>query len=231
MGSVTDSAFPSAKTFPADGTAKPTGVRWRILALLFFATTICYLDRIVFSVLAKEIKTDLNLSTEQYGDLQAAFQFAYTLGFLAMGKLIDRYGTRIGYAVAIVWWSLAAMMHAVARGPLVFGFWRAMLGLGEAGNFPAAIRAVGEWFPQRDRAFATGIFNAGSNVASMIGPPVFAWAALQYGWQACFVVTGSTGFIWLVLWLVYFRRPGEHRDVNAAELALIEEGAARWKLR
>lgn len=156
-----------------------TRVRWWILGLIFVATTINYLDRIVFSVLATTIRVDLHLDTVQYGNLQAAFQFAYTAGFLVMGKVVDRYGTRFGYALAIVWWSIAAMAQAFTKNALWFGFWRAMLGLGESGNFPSAIRAVTEWFPAKDRAFATGIFNAGTNVASMIGPPMFAYAAMR----------------------------------------------------
>ncbi len=150
-----------------------TPIRWVVLALLFFATTINYLDRIVISVLAPVIQKDLNFDDQQYGYVTGAFQFAYTVGFLVMGKLIDRFGTKIGYAVSIVWWSLAAALHAMARTTVDLGFWRAMLGLGEAGNFPAAIKSVAEWFPKKDRAFATGVFNSGTNVAAMIGPPVF----------------------------------------------------------
>lgn len=199
-----------------------TRVRWWILTLLFLATTINYLDRILFSVLAKEIKADLSLSTEAYGNLLSAFEFAYMIGFIFAGKLIDKFGTKIGFGVAVVWWSLAAMMHAFASTPVMFGFWRAMLGLGEAGNFPSAIKAVSEWFPVRDRAFAVGIFNAGTNVASMIGPPMFVYAAAQYGWRACFVVTGAIGFVWLVAWLLFFRQPAQHPGVNVAELKYIE---------
>lgn len=201
-----------------------TRVRWWILGLIFVATTINYLDRIVFSVLATTIRVDLHLDTVQYGNLQAAFQFAYTAGFLVMGKVVDRYGTRFGYALAIVWWSIAAMAQAFTKNALWFGFWRAMLGLGESGNFPSAIRAVTEWFPAKDRAFATGIFNAGTNVASMIGPPIFAYAAMRYGWPACFLVTGASGLVWAVWWWWSYRRPERHRRVNEAERAYILEG-------
>lgn len=202
-------------------------VRWWILALIFFATTINYLDRIVFSVLIPVIRKDLDLNDQDYGLVNGAFQAAYTVGFLFMGKLVDRYGTRIGYAVSIAWWSLAAMLHATAKTTMMLAGWRAMLGMGESGNFPAAIKGVAEWFPKRDRAFATGIFNAGTNVASMVGPPLFAWMLHDMGldWRTCFLVTGGAGFLWLVVWLVMHREPKEHPGVNAAELAYIHSDA------
>jgi ACS family hexuronate transporter-like MFS transporter len=196
-------------------------LRWAMLALLFFATTINYLDRIVLSVLIPVIEKELSLSKVEYGYLTGAFQVAYTAGFLFMGKFIDRFGTRIGYAVALVWWSLAAIAHAAARSALGLGFWRAMLGLGEAGNFPAAIKAVAEWFPKKDRAFATGIFNAGTNVASMIGPPLFVWMNAHVGWRGCFLITGGLGFVWLALWLWQYRPPEAHPRVSPRELQYI----------
>ncbi|MFN7935084.1 MAG: MFS transporter [Bryobacteraceae bacterium] len=198
-------------------------VRWWILALIFFATTINYLDRIVFSVLIPVIRKDLGLNDQEYGLVNGAFQMAYTIGFLFMGKLVDRYGTRIGYSIAIAWWSLAAVLHATAKTTLMLAGWRALLGMGESGNFPAAIKGVTEWFPKRDRAFATGIFNAGTNVASMVGPPLFAWMLYDMGldWRTCFLVTGGAGFLWLVVWMLTHREPKEHPGVNAAELAYI----------
>jgi ACS family hexuronate transporter-like MFS transporter len=192
-------------------------VRWQILAFLFYATTVNYLDRIVFSVLIPVIEKELSLSKLDYGFLTGAFQIAYTVGFLLMGKLIDRWGTRIGYAVSIGWWSLAAVFHATARTAVSLGFWRAMLGLGEAGNFPSAIKAVAEWFPKKDRALATGIFNAGTNVASMIGPPVFVAMNAHFGWRGCFLITGALGFIWLIPWLWSYKIPEHHPRVNQAE--------------
>ncbi len=197
-----------------------------MLALLFAATTINYLDRIVFSVLIPVIRQELKLSDHDYGNINGAFQIAYTVGFLFMGKFIDRYGTRLGYAVAITWWSLAAAFHAFSRGPLGLSFWRAMLGLGEAGNFPAAIKSVAEWFPRKDRAFATGIFNAGTNVASMIGPPLFVAMNAVLGWRACFLITAALGFVWLVLWLSIYRLPERHAGVSRAELEYIRGEAA-----
>jgi len=198
-----------------------TRYRWFILSLLFLVTTNNYLDRIVISVLIPIIRDDLHLSTEQYSYIQATFQMAYTIGFLAVGKFIDRYGTRIGYTLSILWWSIAASLHAFARTGLQLGFWRGMLGLGESGNFPAAIKCVAEWFPKKDRAFATGIFNAGTNVASMVGPPLFVWMAAAYGWRACFVITASTGFVLALVWWIAYRLPEAHGSVSPAELAYI----------
>ncbi len=199
-----------------------TKYRWLMLSLLFAATTVNYLDRIVLGVLIKDIRADLHLNDLQYGYITSAFQFAYMIGFLFAGWFIDKVGTRIGYAVSIAWWSVAAMLHGLAGSAFQLAFWRAVLGLGEAGNFPAAIKAVAEWFPKKDRAFATGIFNAGTNVASMIGPPLFAWMVVHVGWRECFYITGGFGLIWLVLFWVVYRLPREHPRVNQAELDYIE---------
>jgi ACS family hexuronate transporter-like MFS transporter len=196
--------------------------RWWILALLFLITTNNYLDRIVINVLSPVILEDLKFDKQHFGYVSGAFQFTYAIGFLLMGKLIDRYGTRNGYSIAITAWSVAAGLHALSRTWLDLGFWRGMLGLGESGNFPAAIKAVSEWFPKKDRAFATGIFNAGTNVASMVGPPMFVWMNAHFGWRACFYITASTGIICLAAWWTVYRVPREHPGVNAAELAIIE---------
>jgi ACS family hexuronate transporter-like MFS transporter len=202
-----------------------TRTRWWMLALLFFATTICYLDRIVFSFLAPEIRKDIHFTPKVYGYVTSAFQIAYMVGFLFAGRWIDRVGTRIGYAVAVLLWSIAAALHGLARSALSLGFWRGMLGLFESGNFPAAIKSVAEWFPAKDRAFATGIFNAGANVAAMAGPPVLAVMYAAYGWRACFLITASTGLLWLVLWLLSYQPPEKHRRVNQAELDYIRGDA------
>lgn len=196
-------------------------VRWWVVALLFLATVICYLDRIVFSFLAPEIRRDIHFTPEVYGYMTGAFQIAYMVGFIFAGRWIDRVGTRLGFAVAVFLWSIAAALHGVARGALSLGFWRAMLGLSESGNFPAAIKSVAEWFPAKDRALATGIFNAGANVAAMIGPPALALMHAAYGWRACFWITASTGLLWLALWLATYQPPEKHRRANAAELAYI----------
>jgi len=193
--------------------------------LLFVATTVNYLDRILLSVLIPVIREEMHITDKQYGFINGAFQIAYTTGFLFMGKFIDRFGTRIGYAVSIVWWSIAAALHALASGVVSLSFWRAMLGLGEAGNFPAAIKSVAEWFPKKDRAFATGIFNAGTNVASMIGPPLFVWMVFHVSWRTCFLITASLGFVWVVFWLFSYRHPADHKYVSPAELEYIHSDA------
>ena len=196
-------------------------VRWLILALIFLATTINYVDRIMFGVLMPKIRESMTIDAQTYGYLTAAFELAYAVGFLAMGKFIDKFGTRLGYAVATIWWSIASVLHAFAQVPLHLGIGRFLLGLGEAGNFPAAIKGVAEWFPKRDRAFATGIFNAGTNVASMIGPPLFAWMVTRFDWRACFWITGSLGAVWVLLWWWYYKLPEQHPAVNQQELAYI----------
>ncbi len=209
--------------------------RWVILGLLFFATTVNYLDRIVFSVLIPEIRKELHISDLYYGYINGAFQFAYTLGFLFMGKFIDWAGTKVGYLAAIAWWSVAAAFHATAGSSLALGAWRFLLGLGESGNFPSCIKSVAEWFPKRDRAFATGIFNAGTNVAATIGPPIIVGIAAAYGWRAAFLITAGLGALWAPLWWLLYDRPDRHPRANREELAYIQsdrggepEAAVGW---
>ena len=194
-----------------------TNIRWWVLSLLFFATTINYLDRIAFSVLIPVIRVDLHIDDIMYGRINGAFQIFYAAGFIFMGKFIDRYGTRIGYSVSVFFWSVAAGLHALSSSAINLGMWRGMLGVAESGNFPAAIKSVAEWFPKKDRAFATGIFNAGSNVASMIGPPMFVAMSEAFGWRASFSITASLGFVWLAAWLLLYKKPSEHKGVNEAE--------------
>jgi len=197
------------------------GYRWTICALLFFATTINYVDRQVLGILAPTLSRELGWSESQYGDIVSWFSFAYAIGFLGMGRLLDRIGVRKGFALAVVVWSLAAIAHAFARSAAGFSYARAALGLGESGNFPGAIKATADWFPKKERALATGIFNAGSNVGAIITPLIVPWIALKYGWQEAFVFTGSLGFIWLFLWLWLYRSPEGHPKVSAAEMAHI----------
>src|SRR5678815_892270 len=154
--------------------------RWVICGLLFFATTVNYVDRQVLGILSKDLKLAIGWTEVDYGNIVAAFNAAYAFGLLLAGRLMDRIGTRTGYAMAIVWWSLAAMAHALARTPFGFGVARAALGIGEAGNFPAAIKTVAEWFPKKERAFATGLFNAGSNVGAIVAPLTVPWICLLY---------------------------------------------------
>lgn len=204
---------------------KPTGTRWVILAVLFIATTNNYLDRIMLTILSPVILDDLHFGEQEFGYVNSAFQLTYAFGFLAMGKMIDGWGTRAGYTIAIAFWSIAAGLHALARNVVDLAFWRGLLGLGESGNFPAGIKAVCEWFPKKDRALATSIFNSGTNIASVAGPPLFVWLNMHFGWRACFLITASTGIICLVLWWWLYRLPRQHSWTNEAEIALIESDA------
>src|SRR5437763_9282304 len=188
-------------------------IRWTVCALLFFATTINYVDRQVLSILAKTLEKEIGWNDIQYGYITAAFQAAYAIGLLTAGRLMDRLGTRKGYALAITVWSVAAMAHAAAVSAFTFGIARALLGLGEAANFPACIKTVAEWFPKKERALATGIFNSGANIGAVVAPLVVPWLALTYGWQSAFLVTGALGFIWLFFWLGIYRTPQEHPRV------------------
>ncbi len=196
--------------------------RWVICGLLFFATTVNYIDRQVLGILAKDLKLELGWSEIDYGNIVAAFNAAYALGLLLAGRLMDRFGTKIGYSVALIFWSLAAMGHALARSAFGFGVARAALGLGEAGNFPAAIKTVAEWFPKKERAFATGIFNSGTNVGAIVAPLTVPWIAINYGWQWAFILTGLIGFLWLFLWIPMYARPEVHPRVTKAELDHIQ---------
>jgi ACS family hexuronate transporter-like MFS transporter len=196
--------------------------RWVICALLFFATTINYMDRQVLGILAPTLQKDIGWSEAQYGAIVSWFTLAYAFGYLGAGSMMDKLGTRIGFSISVFLWSLAAMSHALARTVFGFGAARFALGLGESGNFPASIKTVAEWFPVRERAFATGIFNAGSNIGAIITPLVVPWVALTYGWQAAFIAVGMLGFLWLAFWIPVYRRPREHPKVSASELAHIE---------
>jgi ACS family hexuronate transporter-like MFS transporter len=198
--------------------------RWAICALLFFATTINYIDRQVLGILYTDdnFKRAIGWNEAQYGFVQTTFQAAYAVGLLLVGSLMDRFGTRKGFSFAVTFWSLAAMGHALARSVFGFGMARFALGLGEAGNFPAAIKTVAEWFPKKDRALATGILNSGSNVGAIVGPLAVPFIAVRFGWQWAFIITGVLGFIWLALWLAIYRRPEEHPKLSRAELEYIQ---------
>ena len=196
--------------------------RWVICGLLFFATTINYVDRQVLGFLAPDLQRAIGWNEAQYGFIVTSFQAAYAISLLVIGRIMDRLGTRKGFSLAIVIWSLAAMGHALARSAFGFGVARFALGLGEGGNFPAAIKTVAEWFPNKERALATGIFNAGSNLGPIIVPLTVPWIVFHYGWQAAFIATGAVGFLWLILWLPVYRRPEEHPRVSPEELAHIK---------
>ncbi len=197
--------------------------RWVICAMLFFATTINYIDRAVLGILAtdKAFVATIGWNDAEYGFITTSFQAAYATGLLLVGYLMDRFGTRKGFSFAITFWSVAAMAHALAYSAFTFGAARFALGLGEAGNFPAAIKTVAEWFPKKERALATGIFNSGSNVGAIVAPLVVPLIVVYYGWQWAFIATGLIGFIWLIFWLLIYRRPEEHPRLSRSELAYI----------
>jgi ACS family hexuronate transporter-like MFS transporter len=200
--------------------------RWLICALIFFATTINYVDRTVLGLLAPMLQIRIGWNEAQYGYIVTAFQVSYALGLLVMGPLVDRLGSRIGYAIAIAIWSVSAMAHSLARSVTTFAMARFGLGLGEAGNFPSAIKTVAEWFPNRERALATGIFNSGTNIGATFAPLLVPWIALHLGWQYAFLMTGVFSAIWIVCWLRIYRRPQEDTKLSGAELDYILSDAS-----
>ncbi len=209
----------------SSASANPTavgGYRWRICALLFFATTLNYLDRQVIGILAPELQRTLGWRETDYASIVAAFNVAYAIGLVTTGRLLDRIGTRVGYAVALALWSLAGMAHALAGSVVAFAAARFALGLAESANFPAAVKTVAEWFPRKERAFATGIFNSGANIGAIAAPALVPLIALTLGWRWAFILTGAVGFVWLFFWRAIYRRPEEHPRVTGAELAHIQ---------
>ncbi|MES2796249.1 MAG: MFS transporter [Bacteroidota bacterium] len=199
--------------------------RWTICALIFFATTINYLDRTVIAFLKPYLASAFNWSPVEevanYANLEMAFKLSYAIGFLFAGRIVDKLGTKIGYALATGLWSLAAIGHAFATSSLGFGIARVGLGLTEAGNFPAAIKAVAEWFPKKERALATGIFNSGTNIGAIAVPFTIPFIAESLGWQWAFILTGSVGFLWLIFWFIFYEIPTKQKRLGAEELAFI----------
>jgi ACS family hexuronate transporter-like MFS transporter len=196
--------------------------RWRICALLFFATTINYIDRQVLGLLKPTLEQELGWTEIQYSNIVVAFQAAYALGFLFMGWVMDKFGTKKGFSFAIIFWSIAAMAHALAKSATGFGIARFGLGLGESGNFPACIKTIAEWFPKKERSFATGIFNAGTNIGAVLAPPVVAWLTYSMGWRWAFIATGAIGFIWLIIWWFTYDTPAKSQKLTKAELDYIQ---------
>jgi MFS transporter, ACS family, hexuronate transporter len=199
-----------------------SGLRWYICGLLFFATVIAYIDRGVIGYLEKYLEGVIGWNSIQYGYMTAAFQVAYAIGLVSAGRVTDVLGTRKGFALAITLWSVAAMLPGSAHSALAFGVALFILGLGEAANFPACIKTVAEWFPKRERALATGIFNSGANAGNIVVPLVVPFLTITLGWRGAFVATGSLGFLWLASWLWLYAKPEEHPRLSAGELALIE---------
>jgi MFS transporter, ACS family, hexuronate transporter len=200
---------------------KSGNYRWVICSLIFFATTINYLDRAVISLLKSNLTKDFNWDDADYANVEIAFKVAYSIGLLLAGRLIDRLGTRMGYFFSTFLWSISAVTHALAASTFGFGVVRSALGLSEAGNFPSAIKTVAEWFPKKERALATGIFNSGANIGAIIAPLTVPFIAVTWGWRWAFVITGSVGFLWLVLWMIFYQVPSQQKRLSKAELDYI----------
>ena len=206
-------------------TSKIGKYRWTICGLIFFATTVNYLDRAVISLLKPYLTSAFNWNQEDsirnYANIEIAFKVAYALGMIFAGKVIDKLGTRIGYALATTLWSIAAIAHAFATGTFGFSIARIFLGITEAGNFPAAIKATAEWFPKKERALATGIFNSGSNIGAIVAPLTVPFIAEKWGWQWAFILTGAVGFVWLILWFIYYEIPSKQSKLSHEEYLYI----------
>ncbi|MCX6300677.1 MAG: MFS transporter [Bacteroidia bacterium] len=200
---------------------KFSNYRWTVCALIFFATTVNYLDRQIIGILKPLLDSELGIGEKDYAHIIMTFQLLYAVGMFFAGRLIDKFGTKIGYGVSVVLWSIAAMGHALAKGVLGFGIWRGFLGISEAGNFPAANKAIAEWFPKKERALAFGIMNSGTNVGAILAPLAIPAMLIAWGWQAAFIVTGSIGFIWVIIWFIFYEVPEKHKKVSASELAYI----------
>ena len=202
--------------------AKLIGHRWAVCGLLFFATTINYIDRQILSLLKPILDDQLHWTNAEFGMVNSAFQGAYGVSLLVFGWLIDKYGTKIGYAISIAAWSLAAMGHALVGSVGGFLWARVALGLGEGGNFPAAIKATAIWFPKKERALATSLFNSGANVGAILAPAIVPWLAFKFGWQSAFLAAGAIGFLWLFLWMPWFETPDKKPALSKEELAWIQ---------
>ncbi|MBK9966391.1 MAG: MFS transporter [Holophagales bacterium] len=212
-----------AETAPAPAAVPPVGrVRWIICGLLFLATTINYIDRQILALVKEFLDIELGWTNEQFGMVNSAFQGAYAVGLLLFGWFVDRYGTKIGYAVSIVLWSLAAIGHAAVGSVAGFFVARMALGGAEGGNFPSAIKAVALWFPKRERAFATALFNSGTNVGAIIAPALIPIIAITLGWRWAFIFAGAIGFLWLLLWFPFYEEPEKRKGLSAEELAFIQ---------
>jgi ACS family hexuronate transporter-like MFS transporter len=199
-----------------------SGYRWTICALVFFATTVNYLDRSIISLLKSQLETEFHWSESDYSNIVIAFQLCYAIGLVGVGRLIDKLGTRIGYGLVFLLWNLAAMAHALVRSTFGFFMVRGSLGLAESGNFPAAIKTIAEWFPPKERALATGIFNSGANVGAIITPLVVPLIAQKWGWKWAFIFAGGIGFIWLILWFLFYTLPQRNSRVSRSELDYIQ---------
>lgn len=215
-------ATPASVPVTVKAFAPPAGYyRWMVCALLFFAATVNYMDRQVIGLLKPTLQSQIGWNEIDYSNIIFAFQLAYAIGLLFVGKVMDWLGSRKGFSLSVLVWSVAAMAHALASSVLGFGAARFILGLGESGSFPASIKSVAEWFPKKERALATGIFNSGTNIGAVITPLVVPWITARYGWRMAFIATGAVGFLWLVAWLALYRTPEDQPRLSKAELDYI----------
>ncbi|MCA6450617.1 MAG: MFS transporter [Chitinophagaceae bacterium] len=191
--------------------------RWVVVVLLFFATTINYIDRQVIGLLKPTLEKEFNWSETDYSRIVMAFSLTYAIGLLFFGRIIDKIGTKLGYAISIICWSIAAMLHSLVKSTTGFVWVRAGLGLGESGNFPAAIKAIAEWFPKKERALATGLFNSGASIGAVIAPIMVPLILAAYGWKEAFLITGALGFIWLIFWLLFYEVPSRKKGLTRIE--------------
>lgn len=198
--------------------------RWIIVALLFAATTINYLDRQIIGLLKPILEKEFNWTETDFARIVMAFTAAYAIGLLFFGWLIDKIGTKVGYSLTVVFWSIAGMLHALARSAFGFGIARVGLGLGEAGNYPAAVKTVAEWFPKKERALATGLFNAGTSIGVVVALLIVPWILTHFGWQEVFWITGGLGFVWLVLWIWLYDIPANQKRLSKEEYEYITAG-------
>ncbi|MDP4212439.1 MAG: MFS transporter [Bacteroidota bacterium] len=195
--------------------------RWTICSLVFYATTINYLDRQVISLLKPTLEKEFRWTESDYSNIVVAFQFAYAIGMVGAGRIIDSIGTKLGYAITLTLWSFASILHAFATGTLSFMFFRSLLGITEAGNFPAAFKTIAEWFPRKERAFAGGIFNSGTSIGAILGPLLVPYLAVHYSWKIAFISTGAIGFIWLIFWFIFYEVPSKQKRLSKAEFDYI----------
>ena len=221
----------SAASSVQGGQIRKTRVRWWILGLVFFGTTLNYLDRMVMGILAPGLQKDFLISDIQYGYIQSAFAMSYAVGQVFSGRLLDQIGTRLGYALSLAAWSLAAALHALAQGVWGFGFLRVLLGFSESPAFPGAAKILAEWFPRRERAFAFGFVNAGTNMGVICASALVPWLGGTYGWRWAFIVTGALGFPVLLAWIPFYRSPARHSSVSTTELAHIRGDPAQPALK
>ncbi len=199
--------------------------RWIIVTLIFLATTINYVDRQIIGLLKPVLEVEFNWSETDFAHIVMAFTAAYAIGLLLIGRLIDRIGTRLGYAFIICLWSLAGMFHALARSAVQFMIARFGLGIGEAGNFPAGIKVISEWFPKKERALATGIFNSGTSIGVVLALVIVPWILRNYGWHQVFWITGGIGFVWLIFWLIFYQTPERQKRLSSGEYEFIKNGS------